>query len=86
MSSTIVPAAFDLPASSSASSVTSSQLTFRERRGWTRWISFAPSSGPTIATLPRRRKRSSVASVGSAIPAPAAVPAPHPNSERVGFF
>nr|GAT48728.1 predicted protein [Mycena chlorophos] len=89
MSSTIIPAAFDLPASSSTSSISSidrSQLTLRERRGWTRWISFAPSSGPTIATLPRRRKRSSVASVDSTILAPAAVPAPHPNSERVGFF
>nr|GAT48739.1 predicted protein [Mycena chlorophos] len=89
MSSTIVPAAFDLSASSSASSVSSSQLTFRERRGWTRWISFAPSSGPTIATLPRRRKRSSVASIDSSISAPAPVPAPQSNSERaaqVGDF
>ncbi|KAF7316702.1 hypothetical protein HMN09_00403300 [Mycena chlorophos] len=90
MSSTIIPAAFDLPASSSTSSISSidrSQLTLRERRGWTRWISFAPS-GPTMATLPRRRKRSSVASIDTSIPAPAPapVPAPHPNSERVGFF
>ncbi|KAJ7067098.1 hypothetical protein C8F01DRAFT_1247499 [Mycena amicta] len=91
-----VPTAFDLPSSitPSSSSSSSTPLTFRERRGFTLWLSFSPAFpniqpkgelGPTYANIPRRRKRSSVVSLDMpVVPAPVPAPAPEPSSVDVG--